>query len=123
MHGTPLHARLPRVDVGQNFFFFPIVFVAPGDVPTPSWGVFTIHILFTVLHSNFTVFMVYCHENKVWYWVLFVIPHPLERIETAILASYPSAAEALVLVLIGSGIPLGEPTVMMVPLRSIHYVQ
>ena len=43
--------------------------------------------------------MVYCHENKVWYWVLFVIPHPLERIETAILASYPSAAEALVLVL------------------------
>ena len=67
--------------------------------------------------------MVYCHENKVWYWVLFVIPPPLERIETAILASYPSAAEALVLVLIGSGIPLGEPTVMMVPLRSIHYVQ
>ena len=57
--------------------------------------------------------MFFCHENKVWYWVLFVIPPPLERIETATLASYPSAAVALVLVLIGSGIPLGNTTISM----------
>ena len=44
--------------------------------------------------------MVYCHENKVWYWVLFLSYLTRWReIETAILASYPSAAEALVLVL------------------------
>ena len=39
-------------------------------------------------------FYCFCHENKVWYWLPFVImPPPLERIETATLASYPSAAE------------------------------
>ena len=69
------------------------------------------------------VFMAFCHENKVWYWVLFGIPPPLERIETAILASYPSAAKALELVLIGSGIPLGITTISMGTLHSIHYAQ
>ena len=117
-HKFRMHYKL----VYYYYYFFSTV-CCPRRCTYTILEVFTIHILFTVLHSNFTVFMVYCHENKVWYWVLFVIPHPLERIETAILASYPSAAEALALVLIGSGIPLGEPTVMMVPLRSIHYVQ
>ena len=105
------------------FFFFFQLFVAPGDVPTPSWG-FLLYIFYLQYYTAISPFLWFiamrtrsgtgCFLSYLTRW---------REIETAILASYPSAAEALVLVLIGSGIPLGEPTVMMVPLRSIHYVQ
>ena len=58
-------------------------------------------------------FLWFFHENKVWYWALFVITPLPVRIETATLASYPSASKDLVLVLIGSGIsPLQHHALM-----------
>ena len=57
---------------------------------------FTI-FLSIVLHGNFYRFLWFCHENKVWYWVHFVIPPLPVRIETATLAFYPSASKDLVL--------------------------
>ena len=33
------------------FFFSPTIFVAPGDVPSPSWRVFTIYVYTVYMHS------------------------------------------------------------------------
>ena len=71
----------------NSFFNY---FYCPRRCAYTILEVFTI-FLSTVLHGNFYRFYGFCHENKVWYWVLFVIPPLPVRIETATLASHPSA--------------------------------
>ena len=98
----------------KNSFFSTILL--PQEMCLHHPGCFY-YILETVLHSSFTVFMFFCHENKVWYWVFFVIPPLPVRIETA---SYPSASEDLVLIL-GSGISRVGHSVLFCLVRSILF--
>ena len=82
----------------KNVVFFQL-FVAPGDVPTPSWR-FLLYIFYLQYYTAISPFLWFiamrtrsgtgCFLSYLTRW---------REIETAILASYPSAAEALVLVL------------------------
>ena len=113
------------MNLNQNiFFFFPTIFVAPGDVPTPSWRVFTIYIYMYSITQHLTVFMVFCHENKVWFWVLFNIPPLPEALETAtfgkLSVSVPVSWYSLTQV---RYLPSATPPSRWVRILSIHYVQ
>ena len=57
--------EVKKVDILPNLFFN--YFFAPGDVPTPSWRVLlNVYYMYSIA-QHLTVFMVFCHENKVWY--------------------------------------------------------
>ena len=57
------------------------------------------------MHSTYVnVFMIFCHQNKVWYWVLLDIPPLLEVLETATLGNgHPIHQHAQRLVLVNPG--------------------
>ena len=65
--------------------------------------------------QHLTVFMVSCHENKVWFWVLFNIPPLPEALERDrnIWHHIHQCARKLVLVNPGQVSPLGNTTILM----------
>ena len=119
---VPLKAKKVPLLVNIDSILDSNYFCCPRRCAYTILEVFTI-FLSTVLHGNFYRFYGFCHENKVWYWVLFVIPPLPVRIETATLASYPSASKDLVLVLIGSGISPLQHHALSGYRLSIHHVQ
>ena len=74
--------------------------------------------------QHLTVFMVPCHENKVWFWVLFNIPPLPEALETATFGilsiSVPVSWYSLTQV---RYLPSATPPSQWVRILSIHYVQ
>ena len=54
--------------------------------PIPEGFTIYIYNMYSIA-QHLIVFMVFWHENKVWYWVLFDIPPPLEILETATFGS------------------------------------
>ena len=74
--------------------------------------------------QHLTVFMVSCHENKVWFWVLFNIPPLPEALETATFGilsiSVPVSWYSLTQV---RYLPSATPPSQWVRILSIHYVQ
>ena len=49
--------------------------------PGRLFTIFYVHLY--SIAQQFTFFMAFCHEIKVWYWVLFDIPPLSEILETA----------------------------------------
>ena len=74
--------------------------------------------------QHLTIFMVSCHENKVWFWVLFNIPPLPEALETATFGilsiSVPVSWYSLTQV---RYLPSATPPSQWVRILSIHYVQ
>ena len=108
------------------FFFFSNYFCCPRRCTyTILEGFYYIYTVYMYsITQHLTVFMVPCHENKVWFWVLFNIPPLPEALETATFGilsiSVPVSWYSLTQV---RYLPSATPPSQWVRILSIHYVQ
>ena len=122
-----IHILLLACSVQVLVNFFSQLFLLAQEMclhHTGGFVLYTLYLIYTVLvlHST-SVFMVFCHENKVWYRVLFDIPPPLEVLETATFGilsiSMPESWYSLTQVRYLLSV---TPPSQWVRILSIHYV-
>ena len=106
-------------------FFFYNYFVAPGDVPKPSWR-FLLYFYLQYSWQLLPFFMVFAMRTRsgtVLGALCHTSPASENRDRNITVASYPSASKDLVLVLIGSGTSHLQHQTLSGYRLSIHHVQ
>ena len=113
------------ININNIYIFFSFqLFLLPHEMCLHHPGGFLLYIYINVQYCTALncFFLVFCHENKVWYWVHFDIPPPPEVLETATFGilsiSMPVSWYLLTWV---RYLPSVTPPSQWVRILSIHY--